>query len=368
MKQDQLLISIDLSGAEWFCVGYLADEPQMIEVHQKHQSPHARTGSLMTGGLPEDLIEREDKLLGKITDPDTLQKRREIEIPEIFLCGASWLPTIMTCRQAGKKSNHGFNYDLQYRRFSLENLIPERDAMQMEEQYKEVAYPGLRRRYYPSIQQELHGGEECVECGQFRLAYIKGKPRILWMPLGKSTDLPERHEACQVCGARRWKERPPRLLRNCFGRKVCLLGGWGPDLYQQGYSFKPQSTVADSIIQGFCELYEDPNPAYQKAYIWNTTHDELTVQFPIEPDLTDMAATILKLTQALLVPEINYPPHRFRLYTDTKIGFRYGDPSGPDKTDGLIPLKFKEPTTEAVVLALQDRLDFLGSEERRKAA
>ena len=351
---DQLLVSMDLSGAEAFAVGYLAREPRMIEIHQTKGNFHTRTAHYMTG-LDEDLINHEDKTLGKETSPERLMAKRRELFPEIL--AAKWYPVVLTIRQAGKKSGLAFNYDMQYRRFSLENMIPENEGKQMEHLYKYIAYPGLTSFYYPSIQQELFGGEDCADCHTFRYAYLSNGR--LWEPL--SNKLPIRPDKCQICGGSKWIQHPARILRNCFGRQVRLLGGYGPDLYQQGYSYKPQSSVADSVIQGACDFYEADNPAYQKAYIWTTTHDELTIQYPVEPDLTDLAVTILALSQKYLRPVLRYPPHEFQLDIDTKIGFRYGDPSGDDKADGLISLKYAEPTIECVTEALKVALEKLRS-------
>lgn len=112
-----------------------------------------------------------------------------------------------------------------------------------------------------------------------------------------------------------------------------------------------------------CDLAESPKPWHQKAEVpWQTTHDDLTIQYPIEPDLTDMAQCILDISQHFLRPVLRYPPHEFQLDTDTKIGFKYGDPTRERPYAGLIKLAYKEPTLEAMTEALRETIDKLRSQ------
>ena len=64
-----MLAEFDLAGAERVVVAYLADDANMISVVESGKSPHVATGALISGA-PKELIEREDKLLKHMTDPD----------------------------------------------------------------------------------------------------------------------------------------------------------------------------------------------------------------------------------------------------------------------------------------------------------
>lgn len=267
---NNLLLSFDLAGAEWFVTGYLANEPRMIEIHEQGGDAHVKTASYLTG-VPENIIKIERKLLEEETDTSKIEAVRRQHLPEIYET-ASFLPHIMTCRQAGKKSNHGLNYGMEYKRFALENLIPETEAQPMVRFYRTKAYPRLPK-WYEEIQKELRDNH--------------------------------------------------RELKNCFGRKVRLLDAWGPTLFMDAYAFKPQSTIADIVVQGMSAFYESEVPRHQLAIAWNTTHDELTIQYPIS-NLLDAAATAVDLGYHFLKPPIRYSGHEFFIEVECKVGFSWG--------------------------------------------
>src|SRR5215510_138225 len=132
-----MMLEFDLAGAEWVVVAYLANDENMIGVVKSGKSPHIVTGSLISGAS-EDFVLQEHKLVGSHTDPNTIEMlRRQLTIPP-----GIFLPRIMSIRQAGKKSNHGLNYNMKYRRFALENEMPEADAEPIVNAYVNKAYPG----------------------------------------------------------------------------------------------------------------------------------------------------------------------------------------------------------------------------------
>jgi hypothetical protein len=118
-----MFLEFDLANAEWVVTAYLAGDENMIEIIQSGRSPHIATGALISGA-PEEFVLEEHKLLGMQSDPDTIRSiRKGLKIPQ-----GIFMPRSMSIRQAGKKSNHGLNYGMRYRRFALENEMPETDA------------------------------------------------------------------------------------------------------------------------------------------------------------------------------------------------------------------------------------------------
>ena len=81
MKNQKLLIELDKAGAEWVVVAYLSGDGQMLKVLRSTRSPHVITGSLISG-CPQDLVEKESKLVGLQTDPNLVETSRQ-ELPEL---------------------------------------------------------------------------------------------------------------------------------------------------------------------------------------------------------------------------------------------------------------------------------------------
>jgi hypothetical protein len=259
-----LMFNLDLAGAEWVVVAYLANEPNMLEVVRSGKSPHVCTGSFLTG-YPEDVIEREHKLIGEKTDPDQIKELRHANMPELFTLPHRFLPRSMSIRQGGKKSNHGFNYDMRYRRFALENEITEADAKPLWEGYNTVAYPGLPT-WRDSIRQELREND--------------------------------------------------RTLENCFGRKVRLLDEAGPELFMAAYSFKPQSTVVDITNKALVLIDADRElPNFLGAQV----HDSIMGQLREDTPNHVLGAQLLRI-KAHMSPVLRYSGHEFVIGVDAKVG------------------------------------------------
>jgi DNA polymerase I-like protein with 3'-5' exonuclease and polymerase domains len=272
------MLEFDLSGAEWVVVAYLSGDHNMLEVVRSGKSPHVATGSFIFG-VPEELVLREHKVVGSHTDPTTIRRLREEHLPELLAMENQpgvFLPRIFSCRQGGKKTNHGLNYDMKYRRFALENEIPEADAMPMVEAYTKKAYPGLPD-WHASIREELRNG------------------RSLW---------------------------------NCFGRKVTLVGEWGQDLFNAAYSFKPQSTVADVCLEAMCLIYEDTSSWFEPVRLGAQVHDSVQIQYPI-PDCLDGWIYLAKVCHDIchihMKPWLKYREQEFRLDCDVKMGLNWGE-------------------------------------------
>jgi DNA polymerase family A len=276
-----MFIEFDLAGAEWVVVAYISGDPRMIEVVESGESPHVATGMLISRA-PRELIIKEHELLGSTTDADELLEVRRRDIPEL-LDGDYFIPRTMTIRQASKRGNHGLNYDMRYRRFALENEMPENDAKPIVDFYRNRAYPGLVE-WHTEIRDQI---------------------------------------------------RKTRTLVNLMGRKVILQDQFGPDLWNMAYSFIPQSTVADIILTSMVSAYFDERPLFKPMRLCANVHDSILLQYPPEP--VDRLAEFIEATKEKMRPELFARGRTFRIGVDVKLGHNWGTMekfTGPQKFHG----------------------------------
>jgi DNA polymerase-1 len=287
-----VFFEMDKRQAEWVVTAYVSGDGQMIAAVESKEDIHARTASLITG-LPVDIILRESKIVGHHTDPDTILELRRTNIPEIEDL-AIFLPRIFSCRQAGKKSNHALNYIMMFRRFALENEIPEDDAKKIVAGYHR-SYPGLEL-WYDRIKTEL------------------------------SKD---------------------RILTNCFGRSRRFLNEWSDDLIRDAVSFIPQSTVADIKNEALIKIYDDEEDFMYKIDLMAEVHDSILMQYPINNWL-DMAKAVLRCRD-YMNPVMTYSARSFKIGTDMKIGTSWGggDMMDVSITDNIMELADRLETSYA---------------------
>jgi len=268
------LIELDKAGAEWVVVAYLSQDANMLSVVDSGESPHTITGSLISTA-PKEFVVKENKLVGNNTDAEEIAElRQQLDIDKDW-----YLPRSMSIRQAGKKSNHGLNYDMKYRRFSLENEIPEVEGRTLVELYHK-SYPGIQRTFHKSIQNQLN---------------------------------------------------ETRTLVNCFGRKRRFMDAWGATLFDAAYSFIPQSTVFDITRIGMLKFFNDTS--MDKIEVLTQTHDSNLFQVDIV-DTQDAAHTVIKIGLDYMNPLCQYNSKEFRIGTTLKIGLDWGSmeecPLSPD--------------------------------------
>jgi hypothetical protein len=260
MKNQKLLIELDKAGAEWVVVAYLSGDGQMLKVLRSDRSPHVITGSLISG-CPQDLVEKESKLVGFQTDPTLIEATRE-KLPELQGNGY-FIPRTMSVRQAGKKANHGLNYGLGYKTFALYNEMEERDAKEIVRRYHEDAYPSIRQ-WHEKIKRQLNDN---------------------------------------------------RTLTNCFGRKRKFYDAWGMDLWLDAYSFIPQSTVVDMVNIGMTKAFNDKSLDFQ---LLAQVHDSILIQVP--PNWEKAAQDCKKIALDYMMPTVQYGAREFQILTDIKVG------------------------------------------------
>ena len=268
----QCFVEIDLVQAEWVATAYIANDARMIDVVRSGVDPHLRTGSLISGA-PESFVKFENELVGHLTDPVAIIEARRA-IPELWedvRTAAFFMPRNMSIRQIGKKSNHGLNYGMEYRRFALETELPENEAKHIVDIYRKVAYPGLAV-WYKTLEMEL------------------------------------RHYN--------------RRLTNCFGQSRRFLDRWGPDLLLAAYAFKPQSTVANVTNFGWRGIYNDRDMSMHRVNVAGQVHDSTKTnhEFDTYDELhTQVSRCVDHMTT---ICEYNY--NQFIIATEVKIGINWG--------------------------------------------
>jgi DNA polymerase-1 len=267
-----VLVELDKAKAEWVMVAYEANDANMIEVITTGQDAHAATAKLGTN-VPIDIIKLEDDFLGHVTNPAEIAENRELFInqnPEFRSAydNAVFVPRTMTIRQAGKKSNHGYNYNMKAGRFALENEISLLEAQDSYDGYHR-AYPRLHE-WYKEIEAQL-------------------------------------------------KEN--RTLVNCFGRKMRFLKKLDHNTLSAAYNFKPQSTVADIFIDAIIKSYRSRTPAMKKLELLGQVHDSVLFQYPIS-DLPLFADALIEIRE-YLEPLLLVNGHEFIIETDLAVGLNW---------------------------------------------
>ncbi len=258
------LIEVDLVQAEWVVTAYLAQDARMLDIIKSGKDPHTETGHLISGA-PPNFIDYESELVGHESDPDVISKHRENIVP----C-AYFLPRTMSIRQAGKKSNHGLNYNMGYRRFALENELPEGDAKRIVDAYHS-AYPGIRKRFHRMVELQL---------------------------------------------------REHQYLVNCFGQKGVFIGEIDVALLDAAYSFYPQSTVADITNKGMVSIHKTTVGPLHAVQLLLNGHDSLLLQ-ALVLDHHDLYVKMVEVDKAMTTPA-TYHGHTFTIARSYKIGQTWG--------------------------------------------
>lgn len=278
---------VDKRQAEWVVVAYLANDASMIKVVEEELDSHLYTAAMMFG-IPEEILQLESKLVGMNTDTDLIYTIRSSE--PLLERWMSRMIRSMSCRQCGKRSNHGLNYDEGYNKFALINELEQTEAQRIITLYHRV-YPGIRQTYHEFVKRQL---------------------------------------------------QKDRTLTNCFGRKVRFLDAWGPDLWKAGYSMLPQSTVVDSLNKGMVEIYKDlcwADGTSGGMDLLAQTHDSILLQVPLAWFDQDLFDNTLEAVYDAVSPELEYNGRRFKIATDSKLGLNWGGYHKETNQKGMRELK-----------------------------
>lgn len=258
-----LFLEFDKRQAEWVVSAYASGDPRMIQAIENGDDVHVTTAELITG-VSKDLIVKDNKLIGSMTDRDEILRLRRNHLPEIFEA-ARFLPGMFSCRQGGKKSNHALNYKEGYVRFALENEIPETEAR--------VIVNGYRNGY----------------------SHLP-----MWW---ERTEMDLRMN--------------DRTLTNCFGQKRRFLDEWGHSMLGDAIAYVPQSTVVYVVNDGMINAYEDHQDFMYLIDLLCQVHDSILIQYPIKE--FDKMLKMIQEIKRLMDPEMEYSGRRFHIATDLKI-------------------------------------------------
>lgn len=241
---DNLIFNLDLSQAENRIVAYAAPEPSMIEAFEKKIDVHSLTASLISG-IPITEVKRQDK---------------EKEVCSLGGGAQTW-------RFWGKKANHGLNYDLGYKAFSLLYEIPESDGKYIVDKYHQV-YPGVRQ-YHAWIRQQL------------------------------------------------FKDR---TLTNLLGRRRLFIDRWGDQLFKAAYSFIPQSSVADIVNRRWLNNIRKNQYKYYPVDLLLQVHDSIAIQINYKKyTWKEIAETLLHLTNDVEQP-LEWKGRKFVIPSSLEVG------------------------------------------------
>jgi uracil-DNA glycosylase family 4 len=261
---DYVFYGMDLSQAENRIVAYVGRITQMIEAFERKEDIHGLTARIMANiffgpGKADGLDVK--KTLAPIGDGKK-----------------SW-------RDWGKKANHGLNYDLGYKTFSLYNEIPERDGKLIVTIYHR-AYPGVRNGFH---------------------SYIK---------------------ACITKN---------RTLTNLMGRKTVFTDRMDDALFKDGYSCIPQGTVGDVIDQrGLNFIYYNTDPIFRYVELLIQVHDQIGFQIPTpyHPSTPiswkDHSKILTQIKQSLETPLWTHYGLKFIIPVDTTMGICLNKEKGVD--------------------------------------
>lgn len=238
------IYSLDLKQAENRIIAYIAPEPTLISAFENGEDIHSKTAGLILN-KPASEISNEE---GSCAIGDGTHSER------------FW----------GKKANHGLNYGLGYRKFALENEIPEVEAKLIVQGYH-AAYSGIRT-YHNWVREALRDNG--------------------------------------------------RKLTNPFGRTRIFLEQWGDKLFDEAYNFIPQSTVADVINQrGMIYVYY--NDKFKQVELMNQLHDSIVFQIPISIGWEKHAEIINDIVNNLETP-ITFRGTTFNIPVAVEVGSNLG--------------------------------------------
>jgi DNA polymerase-1 len=270
-----VLVELDKAKAEWVVVAYVADEENMIRVIESGADPHVHTARQILLSMGTDVsveaLKIEDKKIGHTTDPEEIHHLRNgiDEIRDIQRA-RQWLPRNMSCRQMGKKSNHGLNYREGYNQFALINEILESESKIIVNGYNR-AYPGIDG-WHQSVKGLL---------------------------------------------------QKDRTLYDLFGRKYRFLGKFNDELWKSAISYNPQSTVGHLVNRGIIEIYRDQEGCMGAVDLLGQVHDSVLFQYPVR-EIENLCRAVYKCRE-YLEPTLSIHGRDFVIGTDMKIGWDWAD-------------------------------------------
>ena len=215
------------------------------------------------------------------------QGKRYIEGP-VTVYGPEVPTGFFLIRSNGKisvtgNSNHGLNYDLGFKTFSLYNEIMDRDGKIIVDIYHR-AYPGVRNGFHSYI-------KSCIN--------------------------------------------KDRTLTNLMGRKTLFTDRLDDALYKDAYACIPQGTVGDIIDQrGINYTYYNTDPLFRYVELLIQVHDQIGFQIPTPhhpttPVSWDEHSRILHMIKkSLEIPLYTHYKLKFTIPVDTSMSLTLNKDAG----------------------------------------
>lgn len=211
-----------------------------------------------------DVHAQTGSLISGLSYEEVLRQNAAKVFPNIGKGDATW-------RKLGKTANHSLNYGIGVNTFADRNELNREDSKLIRNRYL-AAYPGIRQ-YHAWIEDTLR--------------------------------------------------RKDRTLTNLLGRKRKFLGRMDNKLFETGYAFIPQSTVADIINRwGIIPIYEQQDK-FDSLILANQVHDSVVVQLRI--DRVEEAAKALLELKASLERPLTWLTREFVIPVECKAGINCGD-------------------------------------------
>ena len=253
-----LYCSFDLAQAENRIVAYLGQIDSMIQAFEEGKDVHRLTASLIFGKPPEEISD--EKGSSSLGSGDHSER--------------DW----------GKRANHGLNYDLGYRSFSLYYEHPEKETKYIVERYHQV-YPGVRQGFH---------------------AYVK---RCL---------------------------RENRTLENPMGRRTLFLSKLDEVTFKEAYACIPQGLVGDIVNEyGLEYIYYNPD-LFGPVELLIQVHDSVGFQIPLSVGWEKMAEMLWLIKQSLETPMLIH--HKtFSIPAELNIGLNLDKHMGREFKAGKFP-------------------------------
>ena len=176
-----------------------------------------------------------------------------------------------TWRSIGKTANHSLNYGIGVNTFADRNELSRADAKLIKERYM-AAYPGIRQYH----------------------AWVEDTIR-----------------------------RKDRTLVNLLGRHRKFLGRMDSKLFETGYAYIPQSTVADMINRwGIIPVYEQ-DKEFGGLILANQVHDSIVLTAKMD-NIREAVRGLIKLKESLEQP-LTWMSRKFNIPVECKVGINCGE-------------------------------------------
>lgn len=277
-----IYFGMDLAQAENRIVAYVGRIDSMIEAFETNKDLHRLSAGLIIGKDPE-LISDE-----KGSSPLGSGEHSE--------------------RDWGKRANHGLNYDLGYKAFSMYYEIPEREAKIIVDKYHKV-YPGVRMGFHTHVRKAL---------------------------------------------------RESRTLTNLMGRRTLFMGPLNDETFKEAYACIPQGTVGDIINErGINYIYYNQH-LFRPVELLIQVHDQIGFQIPVSVGFERMAQMLMLIKSSLEIP-LRVHDYEFVIPADLIFGLTLSKKEG-------IELKAKKFPKDVGALAERLKLGYEELKDRGVAA